>query len=145
METPAPQKKKTPRATRVELERGFISGILSMMGMEDLRKVTAGYGNVTWRHFRDRRYQVIWRVMQTLDLTTPYDERLKILEAAGEIPDFDDPKGLKKKISDVEWFIRELRVAGVLSLAGGMVYIRELIEEGSVMLIDFFAKKLKFI
>jgi hypothetical protein len=108
--------------------------------------MTAGYRSVTWRQFRDKRHQVIWRALQTLDLTKSPEERLDILIAAEGITDFDDPKGLGKKIRDVEWFIWELRAAGVLSLAGGQVYIRELVSGWDWRKsADSFAKKLKFI
>jgi hypothetical protein len=148
METPAKQKKETPWAGRKDLEQCFLSAILSGLAFDDLREVTAGYRGVTWRHFRDRRHQVIWRVLRTLDLSQSFEERLDILiaEDGDPKPDLDKLEKLSDRAQPLAWLERELRAAGALSLAGGKAYIRELAERyAASAAVGFFAKKLKFV
>jgi hypothetical protein len=148
METPAKQKKETPWAGRKDLEQCFLSAILSSLNFEDLREITARYEGVTWRHFRDRRHQVIWRALRTLDLNKSLEERLDILvaEDGDPKPDVDKIEKLMDQTAPLAWFERELRASGALGLAGGKVYVRRLAERyAACAAVDFFAKKLRFV
>jgi hypothetical protein len=147
METPARKKKQSPWAGRKDIEQCFLSAILADLNFRDLREVTARYEGVTWRHFRDRRHQVIWRALRTLDLSKSFEERLDILIAEGgdDAPDEKTLERLAREAQPLAWLERELRAGGALSLAGGKVYLRQLAERYAVAVsVDFFAKKLRF-
>jgi hypothetical protein len=126
-----------------ELERCFLSAILSDLGSGNIRGYLERYPGITWRHFRDRRHQVLWRALQSLKVDLSFEEQMDILEAE------DGGRTEAAKLADqarpAAWLERELRRAGALSLAGGRAYLREVSEAWAVPLnIDFFAKQLWF-
>ena len=77
-----------------------------------------------WRRFRDRRHQVIWRSLQSLDLLKSFEERLDALikEDGGKT----GIGALGKLAEPLPYLERELLAAGVLSAAGGKAYLRRL-------------------
>lgn len=114
---------------RTALEQKFLSAVLADLDFQDLREYLATeYGGVTWRHFRDRRHQALWRALLTLDLRQSTEEKLDILIAeAGQdvLEDRHLMRELVKKAEGASWLEHELAAAGALSLAGGKTYLRE--------------------
>jgi hypothetical protein len=126
-----------------------------MAGIDDgdIRKTAAGYPGLSWRHFRDRRHQAIWRAITTLDLTTGVEERVDTLIAELPEEDREDLAGNRGAVKDLykraegrAWLEHELDAAGALALAGGKAYLWEVCEAwAAAQLADGLAKKLRFI
>jgi hypothetical protein len=137
---------------RAGLEQQFLSSVLADIDYRDIRETAAGYPGLTWRHFRDRRHQAIWRAITTLDLARSVEERVDALIA--ELPEEDradlaDNRGaitdLYKRAEGRAWLEHELDAAGALALVGGKTYLREVCEAGAAaQLADGLAKKLRF-
>jgi hypothetical protein len=149
-----PPKTRSERVKdRVELEQKFLSSVLAGIDDGDIRETAAGYPGLTWRHFRDRRHQALWRAITTLDLTRSVEERVDALIA--ELPEQDradlaDNRGamrdLYQQAEGRAWLEHELDAAGALALVGGKAYLREVCEAWAVaQLADGLAKKLRFI
>jgi hypothetical protein len=147
-------KTRTERAKdRAELEKRFLSAVLADIDYRDVREAAARYPGLSWRHFRDRRHQAIWRAITTLDLTAGVEERVDAL--AAELPeeereDLADNRGLVKDLyqraEGRAWLEHELDAAGALAVAGGKAYLRELCEAWAAsQLADGLARKLRFI
>jgi hypothetical protein len=87
---------------------------------------------------------VIWRALQTLDLSAGQEERLNILIA--EDGGKSSAEALIERAQGASWLERELSRAAVIAAAGGKAYIREIgaaLPAGAG--VELFAKKLKFI
>ena len=136
----------------MELEKKFLSSVLADIDYRDIREIAAGYPGLTWRHFRDRRHQALWRAITTLDLTANVEERVDALIA--ELPEEDradltDNRGamkdLYKRAEGHAWLEHELDAAGALPMVGGKAYLREVCDAWAVpQLADGLAKKLRF-
>lgn len=119
---------------RAELEQKFLSSVLADIGFRDLRELAKEYPGVTWRHFRDKRHQALWRALLTLDLRQSSEEKLDILIAeaaeAGRdaLEDRHMMRELVKKTEGAAWLEHELAASGALFLAGGKTYLREVAE-----------------
>lgn len=140
------EKKKKPRMARMELERHFLSSVMAELGSVFWDDIKVKYGMVPWRVFRDHRHQVIWRALMEIILPG-FEERIDILIAetkvAGKVLILEE---CEDKAKSIHWFERELEAAGVLKLAGGKKFLRELVEIYPVSLhIDIFAQRLKLL
>jgi hypothetical protein len=149
-----PPKTRSERVQdRVELEQKFLISVLADIDYRDIREIAAGYPGLSWRHFRDRRHQALWRAITTLDLTTGVEERVDALIA--ELPEEDRTdladnlgamRDLYKQAEGRAWLEHELDAAGALALAGGKAYLREVCDAwAAAPLADGLAKKLRFI
>ena len=148
---------------RTELEKKFLSCLLADSEFGDIRPLAAGYAGVGWRDFLDRRHQVIWRAIETLDLMGAEERRDELFdEVMDSMRLSSEPKKgapiepgtpgwaqfeerLAERSSGRAWLERQLDAAGALAAAGGKTYLRELFEEYPVALAaGTFAKKLQF-
>jgi hypothetical protein len=112
---------------RTALEQKFLSAVLADLGFRDLRDLAGQYPGVTWRHFRDKRHQALWRALLTLDLYQSPEEKLdKLIAEAGHdiLDDRHAMEELVTKAEGVAWLERELAAAGALFLVGGKTYLR---------------------
>ena len=120
------------RKDRTELERKFLSSVLSITGCGNYQEIINRYSRAEYRSFTDKRHRVLWRALQTLDLSRNQEERIKILleEQGLSGEDLADNLGLEKKLKKEAagnaWLEHELGAAGVLRLIGGKVYLRKL-------------------
>ena len=143
-----PKPRREKKKERAQLERQFLNCVIDYMNnYNDLRQVTTEEFKITWRQFIDRRHQAFWRILQTLDISKPPEERLDIvIKESGEIMEKDFARGSARmkefeNQAEVEsWMFRELKAAGVLPLIGGMVYLQEICASGTGSLI--YAKQL---
>jgi hypothetical protein len=127
----------------VETEKCFLSAVIAELDTRTFREIMEKYPGITWRGFRDRRHQVIWRALGTLDLSAGLEERLNLLieEDGGK----SGAGALIERAQSAAWLERELSRAAVIAAAGGKKYIRELAEAWPAGAgVDIFAKKLKF-
>lgn len=133
---------------RVQLEKQFLNCVIDYMNnYYDLRQVCTEEFKITWRQFIDKRHQAFWRILQTLDISKPPEERLEIvIKESGEIveKDFAEDsarmKEFEKQAGVESWIFRELKAADVLSLVGGLVYLQEIFASGIGS--QLFAKQL---
>ena len=151
-----PKSRAAAKAERAALERRFLAALLADIDAGDLRQAAARYPGVTWRDFLDPRHQALWRAFQTLDLKGVEERVDALIAESGEPPEhFEDNRGavkdLYKLAAGPKWLEHELAAAGVLTLAGGKAYIRELCEgegyENKVLLTamkEEYAKQLGF-
>ena len=147
------QKTRTEKkADLVELEKKFLSSILSNIDTPQFAAVIARYAEVSWRQFIDKKHQALWRALQTLDLAKSEDERVEILlkERGLAREALVDNLGLVKKLSQAAagcaWLEHELAAAGALSVVGGKMYVRKICPKHQMMdsFMDEFAQRLGF-
>jgi hypothetical protein len=134
---------------RVELEKKFLSSVLAGIDDGDIREIAARYPGLSWRHFRDRRHQALWRAITTLDLTKNVEERVDALIA--ELPEEDRAdladnrgaiKALYKQAESRAWLRHEIAAAGALPMVGGKVYLQEVCDAWAAALsADSLAKR----
>jgi hypothetical protein len=145
--------KKLNVKERVELEVKFLSSVMADADFGNIREAVAKYG-VSWRSFRDKRHQAIWRALETIDLLS-VDERIDILlDEAGEKPVIGEPgsaawkeyhEKLIERSRGLAWLERELEEAEAFPLVGGKKYLRDVAAAWAVPLsADGFAQRLGF-
>ncbi|MCL2832111.1 MAG: hypothetical protein FWD78_02980 [Treponema sp.] len=123
------------------MEKKFLSALMADLGSSDWADTKIKYDHVSWRVFKDRRHQILWRALMEIDIPN-FEGRLDILlkeqQDAGKEINLEE---CEDKAKPNNWFMRELKNAGVLKLAGGEKFVQEVLDIYSVSFqVDNFAK-----